>query len=75
MGVDDAKGLILAFQILDEARQDDVLDDIRKISGVIGVTIIHGCACFMSASFRQEAVISKKTQVCVVPAISLLSQM
>ncbi len=42
MGIDDAEGLIFPFQIFDKARQDDVLDDIREISGVIGVTIIHG---------------------------------
>src|SRR5690606_28218208 len=59
MGVDDAKGLILALQIFDKTGHDDVLDDIRKISGVIGVTIIHGCACFMSACFRQEGGVGK----------------
>ncbi|EPF84290.1 hypothetical protein L273_00701 [Brucella abortus B10-0091] len=75
MGIDDAKGLLLALQIFDDTGQDDVLDDICKISRVIGVTVIHGCACFMPCRFRQglQWLNAKSLSHCVVRAISLLS--
>jgi hypothetical protein len=41
MGVDDAKRLVLLFQIFDDPAQHDVLDDIGEVSGVIGVGTIH----------------------------------
>jgi len=59
MGIDHAKGLILALEIFNNAGKDDVLDDIGKIPGVIGVTIIHIRACFMPRRFRQYPCFTK----------------
>ncbi|MNL64902.1 hypothetical protein D3C87_1891710 [compost metagenome] len=53
MGIDHTEGLILAFEIFNNAGKDDVLDDISKVPGVIGVTVIHVRACFMPRRFRQ----------------------
>jgi hypothetical protein len=41
MRVDHAKGCILSVQVHEDARQRGVLDDVGKVSGVKGVTIIH----------------------------------
>src|SRR5690606_17422286 len=42
MRVDVAKGGVLALKMLDHQRQHGMLLDVGEISGVIGVSIIHG---------------------------------
>src|SRR5882757_5103018 len=41
MGVDDAKRLVLLSEIVEQARQHDMLDDVGEISGVVGVAVVH----------------------------------
>ena len=41
MRVDDPERRVLALEIFDDARQHDVLDDVGKIPGVIGVPVVH----------------------------------
>src|SRR5262249_10604068 len=41
MGVDDTKPLVLLLEILDQAAEHGVLDDIGEIAGVVGVAIVH----------------------------------
>jgi hypothetical protein len=50
MGVDNPKRLFLLLQVLDDARQHRMLDDIGKVSGVIGVAVVH--AAGLSAAIR-----------------------
>ncbi len=42
MRVDDAERRRLQLQVLDDERQHGVLDDVREISGVVGVAVVHG---------------------------------
>ena len=42
MRIHDTEGFVLAFQIFDQARQHDMLDDVSEISGMIDVAIVHG---------------------------------
>ena len=41
MRVDDPERRVLALQIFDDTRQRDVLDDVGKISRVIGMPVVH----------------------------------
>ena len=41
MGVDVAKGRVLAAEMQQDARQQDMFEDIREIAGVEGVAIVH----------------------------------
>src|SRR5690606_470029 len=41
MRIEDPKGLVLEFQILNQAGDHHMLDDIREIAGVIGMAIVH----------------------------------
>ena len=45
MRIEEPEGRRFFPQMRYHARQDRVLDDLGKISGVIGVTIIHGRKC------------------------------
>ena len=42
MGVEHAERLVLALEVLDDPRHDDVLQHIRMVPGMKGVAIVHG---------------------------------
>jgi len=41
MGIDDPEGRVLFLQVLDQSRQDDMLEHIGEVSGVEGVGVVH----------------------------------
>ena len=41
MGVDEAEGRALLFEVDEDAGQDRVLDDVGEIAGVEGVAVVH----------------------------------
>ena len=42
VGIDGAKRRGLGFQMLDNEREDRVLQHVREIASVMGVAIVHG---------------------------------
>ena len=53
MGVIKPERRFLLFQMFNHTRQNDVLQDIGVIAGVIGVTVIHGVLCRLTAQNRK----------------------
>ena len=50
MGVIDAERRVLLFQMLNDARQHHMFQNIRMIARMIGVTVVHGPAQYQPRS-------------------------
>ncbi len=74
MGIDDAKGLLLALQIFDDTGQDDVLDDICKIprdrrDGNSWLCLFHAVSLSARVAMAKRKIAFALRRSCNIPAL------